>query len=95
MKNLNQFIKESLLDDEDDLINDKHIFKPKNYDELIRAIKHCLDSGTYDLNCIDTSKITSMSGLFSNDRGLFSSYGRMISQIDISEWDVSNVENMS
>ena len=95
MKNLNQYIKESILDDEE-LINDTKILKPKTYDELVKAIKHCLDHQIYDLNCIDTSKITNMGGLFAADnQSPLRNYNiSVIKQINISEWDVSNVENM-
>ena len=60
---------------------------PKNKKELISNIKELIGKGVTDLNCIDTSKITDMSYLF--DREL-----SKIKNINISKWDVSNVENM-
>jgi len=72
-------------------------YKPKNKEELIEAIKKEIYEvqGTKnkpnwkaDLNCIDTSEITDMSGLFSDKYELDKFNG------DISEWDVSNVRNM-
>ena len=60
---------------------------PKNKKELISNIKELIGKGVTDLNCIDTSKITDMSYLF--DREL-----SKIKNINISNWDVSNVENM-
>ena len=59
----------------------------KTKKELISNIKELIGKGVTDLNCIDTSKITDMSYLF--DREL-----SKIKNINISKWDVSNVENM-
>ena len=36
MKNLNQYIKESILDDEDDLVDNDIIYFPKDKNELIK-----------------------------------------------------------
>ena len=59
--------------------------RPTTRGELVREIKIRLDRGQTNLNDIDTSKITDMSGLFNNlDRN-----------IDVSLWDVSNVRDMS
>jgi len=72
--------------------------RPKNKEELIKAIKKEIynrqgDSGNpnwkTDLNCIDVSGVKDFSFLFS-DR-----YGLMNFQGNISEWNVSNAENMS
>ena len=60
---------------------------PTTVDELRREIKTRLDQGQYNLNDIDTSKITDMSYLFSGYKN--------ISDIDISKWDTSKVEDMS
>ena len=62
--------------------------QPSTKEELISEIRTRLDSGILDLNSIDTSKITDMEGLFAD----FKNYD--LSNIDISEWDVSNVTNM-
>ena len=56
--------------------------------ELHEEIKIRLDRGQYNLNDIDTSKITDMNHLFY----LFRKYD--LSKIDISKWDVSSVEDM-
>ena len=58
---------------------------PTTRGELVKEIKIRLDRGQTNLNDIDTSKVTDMSGLFSN-------FSR---NIDISLWDVSNVRDMS
>lgn len=99
MKTIEKYIKESLLDDEDDLV-DGELYQPKNKDELIEAIKTCLDAKIYDLNCIDTSRITDMSHLF--DSSMFyrifnplEDYRKYFNKINISKWNVSNVKNMS
>ena len=60
---------------------------PKNKKELISNIKELIRKGVTDLNCIDTSKITDMSYLFTGELG-------KIDNINISNWDVSNVTNM-
>ena len=62
---------------------------PATKEELIKEISIRLDKGQANMNDIDTSKITDMSLLFSE----FST--RDIGYIDISLWDVSNVENMA
>lgn len=61
---------------------------PKNKHELISIIKDEIEKNgaDCDLNYIDVSKITDMSGLFL----CFNQFNG-----DISKWDVSNVQNMS
>lgn len=61
---------------------------PSTKEALENEIRIRLDREKYDLNDIDTSRITDMSYLFNNFRE------RRLSKIDISLWDVSNVENM-
>ena len=58
--------------------------QPKNKDELSDIITNAFKNKQYDLNFIDTSKITDMAWLFDNVNHNF----------DISYWDVSNVTNM-
>lgn len=67
----------------------KPVYFPENKRSLMMCIDEVLAEKGHDanLNVIDTSKITDMGGLFKehiND----------IENIDISEWDVSNVTNM-
>ena len=59
--------------------------QPKNKDELMYIITSAFKIKQYDLNYIDTSKITDMSELFTNINHNF----------DVSKWDVSNVTNMN
>ena len=59
--------------------------QPKNKVQLKSLIDHAFKHNIYDLNFIDTSKITDMSELFININHNF----------DVSKWDVSNVTNMS
>ena len=59
--------------------------QPKNKNELKEIIKDTFEHKQYDLNFIDTSKITDMSELFINCKYDF----------DVSKWDVSNVTNMN
>ena len=75
----------------------KYKYKPKTKEELVEAIKKEIYEvqGTKnkpnwkaDLNCIDTSLITDMSGLFSDRFGFEEFNG------NISQWNVSNVTNM-
>ena len=58
--------------------------QPKNNAQLKHLIDYAFKHKQYDLNFIDTSKITDMSLLFDNVNHNF----------DISCWDVSNVTNM-
>ena len=97
MKSLTQFITEK----QNFLINskinstvkssksNKILYTPKSWNELYEAIKNLLDKGETNLNCIDTSNINDMSYLF---REVNKRYD--ITGIDVSGWDVSNVENM-
>ena len=55
--------------------------QPKNKTQLKRLIDYAFKHNIYDLNFIDTSKITNMSNLFMNCEY----------DIDVSNWDVSNV----
>ena len=57
--------------------------QPKNNAQLKQLINYAFKHKQYDLNFIDTSKITDMSFLFDNANHNF----------DISCWDVSNVTN--
>ena len=59
--------------------------QPKNKNELSDIITNAFKIKQYDLNFIDTSKITDMSNLFEDIRHNF----------DVSKWDVSNVTNMN
>ena len=58
--------------------------QPKNRVQLEQLIDYAFKHNIYDLNFIDTSKITDMSNLFVNCEY----------DIDVSNWDVSNVTNM-
>ena len=55
--------------------------QPKNKTQLKSLIEYAFNHNIYDLNFIDTSKITNMSNLFMNCEY----------DIDVSNWDVSNV----
>ena len=72
-------------------------YRPKTKEELIKAIKKKIyevqgtkDNPNWqaDLNCIDTSLIIDMSYLFAEEYGLNKFNG------DISNWNVSNIENI-
>ena len=88
-------LKESLLGDMETAVNNNCVYYPKDKTELIEAIKECLDAKIYDLNYIDTSKIIEMNSIFDTEYGPLRKYKNVFSKIDISKWDVSNVENMS
>ena len=73
-------------------------YRPKNKEQLVETIKKEIfevqgskDNPNWqaDLNCIDTSNITDMSYLFSEEYGLEEFNG------DISEWNTKNVKDMS
>ena len=58
--------------------------QPKNKIQLKQLVAYAFKHNIYDLNFIDTSKITDMSELFININHNF----------DVSSWDVSNVTDM-
>ena len=88
MKHLNQFITEYIVKKKlDKAIDSEHKYHPQTKDELIENIKELLYKRENDLNCIDTSAITDMSFLFMN-------INVIIDNIDVSNWNVSNVTNM-
>ena len=95
MKNLTEYIKEgyeythNLSKSEQDWVNstksiNRNKVQPKNKKQLKQLINYAFKHNIYDLNFIDTSKITDMSLLFSN----------CMHNFDVSGWDVSNVTNM-
>ncbi len=94
MKQINQFITEYIVKKKlEKPIDSEYSYHPKNKEELIDNIKELLGKGQTNLNCIDTSAITDMSVLFSD-----SDADRIIIKdmnINVSDWDVSNVTNMS
>ena len=70
MKHINQFINEYIVNKKLDKpidSEDHYEYFPKTKNELIENIKELFDNKIYDFNCIDTSEITDMSGLFYND----------------------------
>ena len=88
MKHLNQFITEYIIKKKlDKAIDSEYKYHPQTKDELIENIKELLYKRETDLNCIDTSAITDMSFLFMN-------INVIIDNIDVSNWNVSNVTNM-
>lgn len=102
MKNLNEFIIESL--------HTKYTVQPKNYNELLRIVNSTLKQGKYDLNFIDTSEITDMSMLFAGNKCDFDVSNWDVSKVTnmqdmfvgcvnftgkgLEKWDVSNLKNM-
>ena len=98
MKALNQYITEKFQVGKD--YKRQYAYHPKDTDELISCIKDKIEKeglGTeenpLDLNDIDTSKITDMYELFDVVDGELQ-YLSKNGHFDISDWDVSNVENM-
>ena len=59
--------------------------QPKNKTQLKSLIDYAFNHNIYDLNFIDTSEITDMSWLFEY----------ISCNFDISNWDVSNVKDMT
>ena len=66
------------------MVNALDKVQPKNKTQLKSLIEYAFNHNIYDLNFIDTSKITDMSNLFMNCEY----------DIDVSNWNVSNVINM-
>ena len=88
MKHLNIYITEYIIKKKlDKPIDSEYKYHPQTKDELIENIKELLYKKENDLNCIDTSAITDMSFLFLN-------INVIIDNIDVSNWNVSNVTNM-
>ena len=73
----------------------KNKVQPKSKKELIKIINDSFEKGVYDLNFIDTSKITDMSELFCLGVKLRKFDKSIQKSINISDWDVSNVKDMS
>ena len=63
----------------------QHKYSPMNKEELKKIIDEKIKNKETDFNDIDTSHIIDMTGIFSD---------KDIVHIDISWWDVSNVESM-
>ena len=91
MKNL-----KDILEEQNFLVNkklnnrqDKYEYHPTTKGELQDIIINLLQKGQTNLNCIDVSKITDMGGVFYTVNNKVK-----VKEIDISEWDVSNVEDM-
>ena len=90
MKHLNQFITEYIVKKKLDKAidsEDHYEYYPKTKEELIDNIKELFDKGETNLNCIDTSAITDMSGLFEDIE--------IERNFNVSGWNVSNVNNMA
>ena len=90
MKTINQYICERLKISSKLKIDYK--YHPRNKEELQDILKKLLDERGQDadLNDIDTSQITDMTLLFSS----FIEPTVEVQNIDISQWDVSNVKRM-
>lgn len=88
MKNINTYITEKLKLNKDSGMN-HYKYHPETKSELLDLLKKLIDERgkDADLNDIDVSKITDMELLFQR-------FYPKIQNIDISEWDVSNVVNM-
>ena len=93
MKDLNIYIKEALKITKDSKVKNAYKYHPKNRLDLINCIREELteQGPDADLNCIDTANVVDMSFLF-NDVNLDNKY--VIRNIDISEWNTSNVKDM-
>ena len=97
MKSLNQYIQEKLIINKDYV--DVNMLTPKSFDELRKIIEDRYDKlgpgpnkkNPIDFNDIDVSNINSFCGKY--NKGLFDDMN--FRHIDISNWDVSNVTNMS
>ena len=86
MKHLNTYITEYIIKKKlDNPIDSEHNYKyfPATRQELFKITQELIDKGQYNLNCINTERITDMNNLFVK-----------VTDIDISGWDVSNVKNM-
>jgi surface protein len=87
MKSIQQHINERLQLNRDRV--QQYEYFPKNRRELVDIILDITEKNknnkVIDLNCIDTSEITNMSGLFEDSPYVY----------DVSKWNVSNCEDFS
>ena len=94
MKHLNQFITEYIVKKKLDKAidsEDHYKYSPISKAQLINNINECIDLGEYNLNVINVSNIKDMSKLF---RSVNLNKIKRGSKLDISKWDVSNIEEM-
>lgn len=91
MKSLNNYINERLKISNE--TNPDHNYFPQTKDELLDILEKLLEERgcDADLNDIDVSQITNMNALFHPIK----LKATKIRNIDISQWDVSNVTDMS
>ena len=97
MKQINQFITEYIIKKKlDKPIDSEHNYDyyPKTKDELIENLNELISKDIYDFNCIDPSSITDMSHLFDMSLKKLIKYSLKNVNFNISDWDVSKVENM-
>jgi surface protein len=94
MKTLNRYINERLVLSKNNNKTTKYTLFPESKEELEKMIRDEIEKkgNECSLNHIDTSKITDMRYLFEFD-GIPNSLNHFNG--DISEWDVSNVTDMS
>ena len=95
MNNHIKYLIENILDDFNDnnqlniIDNFLYLYFPENKNQLIKIINEHYKNYNYNLNDIDTSKITDFSDLFYND------FYTLDKDFDISLWDVSNGKDFS
>lgn len=97
MKQLSKYIHEKLTLNKDSFKDIKCKFFPKTKKQLIEYISQLIEDceGNHlDLNCIDVSELKSLCYVFTNTTGKFSNKWKDITSLDVSDWDVSNVEDM-
>ena len=90
MKSLTQHIFEKFRATDDMVSGTPKKFFPKTHLDIVRIIyMHDMKNGELDLNDVDISELTDLRDIF-RDNGV-----DYVKKIDISEWDFSNVTNMS
>ena len=94
MKTLNNYINEALIKKNTKI--QQYKYYPKNFDELRSLLEKLLEERGKDanLNDIDVSQVTSFYSDMPRPSGLGLFEKLDPHNIDISDWDVSNVENM-
>lgn len=92
MKDLRSYIQEGFKLGKNKVKKTTYNFYPKSKQELVEIIKDKVKNDNFDFNDIDVSNINDMAYLFF---GLDSNTRSKITKLDLTNWNVENIENMT